>query len=647
MNQPTTQNAPFTTSRRAALHRWSRTLIPTSREAPAEAQAASHRLLVRAGFIRQVGAGIYDYLPLGWRTLQKIAAIVRDEMDAAGASEMLMPALEPIELFAGTKRDVDYGDNLFRLTDRHKREIALAPTHEEIITELMKAGVTSYKQLPLNLYQIQTKFRDEFRPRSGLLRCREFIMKDAYSFHMSVEGAGGLNDAYDAMHRAYVNVFTRCGLDFTVVEAESGPIGGSASHEFMVNCESGEDTILVCPTTGYAANVEKCEIGAREWTFGGEPTGALEKIHTPNMPGIDEVGKFMKVKPDRMLKCIIFRSSQYEDFERDHWLEYKRLKLESGEQAATSMEPSVTTFSSPEWIIAVVRGDHDVNEGKVREAHGSPLKLADHDYLKQLNVPVGYVSPRVLLQDREVLAGNAPHIRLLVDPDAAKGGFWAAGADEPDHHVKHFNWKRELGDSLSDPRYVKVADIRNAAEGDPSPKDAAAKLVAKRGIEVGHIFKLGTKYSEAMGFQILDADQQRKSVIMGCYGIGVSRTMASCVEMSSDENGIVWPASIAPYHVHIVPMKVGADDEAMRNALEIGAALAGAGFDVLIDDRDERPGVKFKDADLIGCPIRLTLGDKSLEQGCVEFKARTDAGKGDLVKFEDIVARCVDSVSAR
>ncbi|TVQ60228.1 MAG: proline--tRNA ligase [Phycisphaerales bacterium] len=594
-----------------ALHRWSRTLIPTSKDAPAEAQAVSHRLLVRAGYIRQVGAGIYDYLPLAWRVLQKVSQIVREEMDAAGASEMLMPALEPIELFAGTKRDVDYGDNLFRLEDRHGRTVALAPTHEEIITEMMKGSVSSYKQLPLNLYQIQTKFRDEFRPRSGLLRCREFIMKDAYSFHLDVEGEGGLNEAYDAMHRAYVNVFTRCGLDFTVVEAESGPIGGSASHEFMVNCESGEDTILVCPVSGYAANVEKCETGDRPHDFGGEPTGALEKVHTPNMPGIDEVGKFMKVKPDRMLKTLVFQRTD------------------------------VAEGAPARWVLAVVRADHDVNEGKVRDAAGGHCVMADDKAAKASGFAIGYVSPRALLgKDGAPRADTL----LIVDPDAAQVGFWATGADEADHHVKHFNWRREMGAALDDSRYVKVADARNAVAGDPSPRAAGATLEAKRGIEVGHIFKLGAKYSDAMGFQILDASQQRRSVIMGCYGIGVSRTMAACVEMSSDENGIVWPASIAPYHVHIVPMKVETESDAMRHAMEIGEKLRAAGFDVLVDDRDERPGVKFKDADLIGCPVRLTLGDKAIEQGCVEFKARTDTGKGELVKFEDAVAKCLEAV---
>ena len=591
------------------VHRWTRSFIPTSKDAPAEAQAVSHRLLLRGGFIRQVGAGIYDYLPLGWRVLQRVSAIVREEMDrTAGAIEMLMPALEPFELFEGTKRDVDYGDNLFRLKDRHGRMTALAPTHEEVITELMKGGITSYRQLPLSLYQIQTKFRDEFRPRSGLLRCREFLMKDAYSFHMHVEGAGGLDETYEAMDRAYQNIFRRCGLSFTRVEAESGPIGGSASHEFMVNCESGEDTVLTCPVSGYAANVEKCEIGPRPHDLNAAPTGDLQEVHTPGLPGIDEVGKFMKVKPDRMLKTLVFRVARPD--------------------------------AAFDWVLAVVRGDHEVNEGKVRIAAGLPLAMADEKEAKAAGFAIGYVSPRAAFTPgRKCL--------LLIDPDAAQGGFWASGSDKMDHHVKHFNWRREIGAALDDAARVKVADIRNAAAGDPSPRAPGARLEARKGIEVGHIFKLGTKYSDAMDFRVLDEKQERRSVIMGCYGIGVSRTMAACVEMSHDENGIIWPASIAPYHVIVTPMKTDAGSEAMRTAESLAADLSAAGLDVLIDDRDERPGVKFKDADLIGVPLRLTLGDKALAERCVEFKRRSDAAgaKPEMTPLDRAVATCLEAVA--
>lgn len=657
-----------------AMHLWSRTYIPTSKDAPADAEAVSHKLLVRAGCIRRVGAGIYIYLPLAWRVLQKIGTIVREEMNAAGAVEMLMPALEPIELFAETKRDIDYGDNLFRVLDRHGRTAALAPTHEEIITDLLKCGVSSYRQLPLNLYQIQTKFRDEFRPRSGLLRGREFIMKDAYSFHLTQVGPGGLDEGYEAMRQAYINIFTRCGLSFTVVEAEAGPIGGSASHEFMVNCEAGEDVILRCPVSGYAANVEKCEIGERAWSFDGAPTGALEHVHTPKMESIEAVGKFLKVKPANMLKTIVFRV------------------------AGDGRDDS--TGETPVWILAVVRGDHEVNPGKVKEAVGRPAALAGEKEAKDAGFEIGFVSPRALLGRKDCL--------LIVDPDAAQGmeipiaappvhgsapdssttggtpippdstsfaqpaksKFWASGADVPDHHFKHFNWLREMGDVLKNSDYVKVADIRNARAGDPSPRAGAivgdvgapdydgrdarpttlqagarATLEEGRGIEVGHIFRLGTKYSEAMGLTVLDPKQQRIPVIMGCYGIGVSRMMQACVEMSHDDEGIIWPVAIAPYSIIITPLKVDPSSEVMRTAEQLAGDLVIAGIDVLVDDRDERPGVKFKDADLIGIPLRLTIGEKALAEGSVEFKRRVDPGKGELVKLDRVIEVCLDAMA--
>ncbi len=581
----------------ATVHRWSQTLIPTMREAPAEAESPSHILLTRAGFIRKLGSGIYDYLPLGWRVLRKVSEIVRQEMDAAGGSEMLLPAMLPIELYAGTKRHIDYGDLLFKVTDRKGAISALGPTHEEPVTELVKGSVSSYTQLPINLYQIQTKYRDEARPRSGLLRCREFIMKDAYSFHMNVEGVGGLNETYDRMYQAYRNVFTRCGLDFTVVDAESGPIGGSASHEFMVNADSGEDTILKCPASGYAANVEKCEIGERpRGTFAEPAVGELAEVHTPNLPGIDEVGKFMKVKPERMLKSIVFQVTEPAD-------------------------------SPTKWVVAVVRGDQDVNEGKVKIQSGLKVALADEKAARAAGFAIGYVSPRTV--------NSVPSTLLLVDPDASLGGFWASSSDKADHHVKYFNWRREVGGKLDDPRYVKVADIRNALAGDPSPRDPAAKLVTGRGIEVGHIFKLGTKYSDAMGFAIMDDKQQKRSVIMGCYGIGVSRTMAASVEQNHDADGILWPAGIAPYHVIITTLKA----EHVTVAQKLAAELAAKGCEVLIDDRDERPGVKFKDADLIGIPIRLVIGDKALAENAIEFKPRKSKDKPVNVPMSEIVAK--------
>ena len=640
MASPATNQTALRPLRAAgSIGRWSASLIPTAREAPAEAETPSHVLLTRAGFIRKLGAGIYDFLPLGKRVLDKVANIVREEMNATGAGELHLPVLVPIELYADTKRDVTYGDLLFKVADRKGAVCALGPTHEEPITELVKGSVSSYKSLPLSLYQIQTKFRDEARPRAGLLRGREFLMKDAYSFHMHVEGAGGLNETYDKMHAAYSNVFRRCGLGFTVVEAESGPIGGSASHEFMVNCESGEDTILKCPTSGYAANVEKCDIGPRpapaKGYFAGEPTGTLEEVHTPGCPGIEDVCKFMKVKPQHMLKSVLFKVQS------------------NAEELAKFGE---------EYILAVVRGDHDVNEGKVRDAaQVRGIALADPAEANAKGFAIGFVSPRAAVGKKGVL--------LLVDRDAAVGfddaagkpKFWATGADKKDHHVKYFNWQRDLGkDPLGanahNPEthgqgglrggddYLCVADVRNALAGDPSPRAAGAKLETGRGIEVGHIFKLGTKYSDAMGLAILDDKQQKRPVIMGCYGIGVSRTVAAAVEQNHDKDGIVWPVAIAPYHVLITMMKHDNPDHAAL-AQQLAAGLSGAGLDVLIDDRDERPGVKFKDADLIGIPMRITIGDKALAEGAVEFKLRTAQDKGTLVKSDEVVAWCVERVN--
>ncbi len=550
--------------------------------------------MLRAGLIRQLGSGLYTYLPLGWRALHKVIEIVRAEMNAAGASEILMPALEPMEMFADTKRDIEYGPNLFQLTDRHGRKAALAPTHEEIVTELMAAYVESYRQLPLNLYQIQTKYRDEFRPRFGVLRSREFIMKDAYSFDLTVEG---LDASYKAMYDAYCRIFDRCGLSYDIVEAESGPIGGSASHEFMVLCDTGEDTILKSDKGNYAANVEKCDTGERTWTLDGPPTVDLEKIHTPDCASIEAVGKFMKVKPKNLLKTLIY-----------------------------------STDNGP--VIAVVRGDHEVNEGKLKAACGFAVSLDDEACAKCY--PIGFVGPH--------LAAAHDELNLVVDPDAAQEQFWASGANEADHHVKHFNWKRDVLDHIDSSR-IKVADIRNAADGDPSPTGDGGVLREHKGIEVGHVFKLGTKYSDAMGFTVLDEDQKQQPVIMGCYGIGVGRIVAAAIETSHDEDGIIWPASIAPYHVHIVPIKY--EGELCKTCNSLAEQLEAAGLDVLIDDRDERPGVKFNDADLIGCPVRLTVGDKALAENSVEFKRRSDGkAKAELVKLDDVVKRCAEVARA-
>ncbi len=595
-------------SRHAALsrtngcvHNWTQTLVPTTRDAPSDAETPSHIFLVRAGYIRQVGAGIYNYLPLAWRTLRKISEIVREEMDAAGASEFLMPAMMPIELYKDTKRDENYGDLLFTFEDRHGRRTALGPTHEEVITDLMCGAVTSYKQFPLNLYQIQTKFRDEFRPRAGLLRCREFIMKDAYSFHLELEGDAGLNHTYDKMYQAYTNIFTRCGLDFSAVEAEAGPIGGSASHEFMVNCANGEDTILVCPQSGYAANVEKAEIGERQWSFDIAAIDEVIKHHTPNMPGIDLVAEHLSVRPEQMLKSIVFRR----------------------------------TGTEAKWVVAIVRGDHDVNEAKVRDAVGTGVELAPEAEARAAGFAIGYVSPRMI---------DTVKMTLVVDPDTLGASSWATGADEKDHHITGFNWSRDMADAIAADK-IKVADIRNAQAGDPSPRAQGATLEARRGIEVGHIFKLGTKYSAAMGLSVLNKDQKKQDVIMGCYGIGVSRTLSACIESAHDDNGIIWPLSIAPYHAQIVVIRP--DDAGVMDAANtLAAELAQQGLDVLIDDRDDRPGPKFKDADLIGIPLRFIISPKTIEANQVEFKARSDEGKAELIDRNEAVQVAIAKCNA-
>jgi prolyl-tRNA synthetase len=596
--------------------RWTQTLIPTQKETPADAQIISHQLLVRAGFIRQLTAGAYDFLPLGLRALKKAEAIVREEMDKIGCSEVLLPALQPLELWQQSGRDVAYGDNLMKLKDRHGRQIVLGPTHEEVITELVRAYVSSYKQLPLALYQIQTKFRDEFRPRFGLLRVREFIMKDAYSFHADLPS---LDAWYDKFFEAYQRIFTRCGIPFVVVEAESGPIGGSASHEFMAACSAGEDTILASDKGNYAANVEKAEIGSRAYDFGAAPTGELEKVHTPNMPGIDEVGKFMKVKPKNMLKTLVFKVAP-----------------KPAGAPGTSRPENLT---QPLWLIAVVRGDHDVNEAKLKKA------ALDHFQLEQIELvdnpevrkewAIGFCGPDKAVKD--------PTCVVVVDPDAAQGGFWATGANEVDHHVKHFNWFRECGDKLADPRKVQVADIRNAADGDPSPKNDGGTLRASRGIELGHVFKLGTKYSVALDACYLDDAGKQHPIIMGCYGIGVGRILIAAVENLHDERGIRWPVAIAPYSVVITPIKYDAEMKDVADKLY--ADLTAAGIDVLLDDRDARPGFKFADADLIGIPVRLTIGDRGLKEGKIEFKLRSSA-EPQMIALDQALTAVRDAIAA-
>jgi prolyl-tRNA synthetase len=603
--------------------RWSKTLIPTLRQAPSEAVVPSHQLMLRAGFIQQVASGSYTYLPMGCRVLAKVMNIVREEMNRAGAVEVFMPALQPVEWWEQTGRREAYGENLFVLKDRHGREQALGPTHEEVTTKLIDAYVESYRQLPITVYQIQTKFRDEFRPRFGVLRSREFQMKDAYSFDIDLDG---LNESYDKMFAAYCRIFERCGLPYVTVEAESGPVGGSASHEFMVPSPTGEDTILSSDKGNYAANVEKCETGPREHDLEGEPTGDLEDLHTPGCPGIDDVIAYCKkelktkIKPENMLKCLVYVATAQDDVDA----------------------------ANPWYVLAVVRSDHDVNEAKVREVMGRQLGegvnliMAPEDLAREDGWAIGYVGPHG--------ANQRDDTYLLIDPDAAQPGFWVTGGNEPDHHVKHFNWKREVIDGMSDDAKsrMQIADIRNAVAGDPSPKNDGGVLVESKGIEIGHVFKLGTKYTDALNVTVLDENQQARPIIMGCYGIGVNRIMASAIETVTDtfrghdDNGIIWPTSIAPYQVVITPIKF--EGRAAEVANMLYGELEDRGVDVLLDDRDERPGVKFKDADLIGIPLRIVIGEKGLANGEVEFKPRT-ADKAENVKVDQVIDRAVAFLS--
>jgi prolyl-tRNA synthetase len=600
---------------------WSKTLIPTSRQVPGDAVVPSHQLMLRAGMIRQLGSGMYSYLPLGLRALQKAMQIVREEMDNAGGIEVFLPTLSPIELWDTTGRSTTFGDNLFVIEDRHGKRMALGPTHEEVMTELVKSYVESYKQLPMTLYQIQTKFRDEYRPRFGVLRSREFQMKDAYSFDTTIEG---LDASYDAMYNAYKKIFERCGLPYRIVEAESGPIGGSASHEFMVPSPTGEDTILSSDkldengNSNYSANMEKAEIGERPHDLMGEPTGDLEEVNTPNTPGIDDVVAFFKkelktkLKKQNMLKTLVF----------------------------SVVDP---TEAQPKFVIAVVRSDHEVNEGKLRASTGLTLEMASDEAAREAGFAIGFVGPHALVGRNDVY--------LVVDHDAAQPGFWVAGGNKKDVHVKHFCWRRDLiaawsiqqvlkmkaielgkveagedgsADFNTEPEFV--ADIRNAAQGDPSPKNDGGILQETKGIEIGHVFKLGCKYSDALEFEVSDDSNQLQSVLMGCYGIGVNRILAAALERDggNDDNGIIWPIAIAPFTVIITAIKY---EGKVKDVIDqIAAELESQdGIDVLIDDRSGSPGVKFKDADLIGIPIRITVGERGLKDGNVEIKQRTES----------------------
>ena len=547
---------------------------PTLRETPAEAEVISHQLMLRAGLIRKAAGGVYTYLPLAWRVLKKIEAIVREEMDNAGGQELAMPIMQPAELWHETGRWDVYGDEMFRLKDRHNRDFCLGPTHEEMITTLVRSDVRSYRQLPLMLYQIQNKYRDEIRPRFGLMRGREFIMKDLYSFD---KDEAGLDISYKKMYDAYTNIFSRCGLKFRAVEADGGAIGGSNTHEFMVIAESGEAAIVYCEACDYAANVEKAEL--KPILPEGENQLPLEMIDTPNTKTIEAVAAYLGVAVTKNIKAVAFQN------EKD------------------------------EVILAFVRGDHEVNDVKLQNAVGAiTLRMASEDAILATGGVPGFMSP-IGIKDATV----------VVDATVMEMHNAIGGANQIDKHYKNINPKRDFTDVI-------VTDIRLIQEGDPCPH-CGKPLKTARGIEAGQVFKLGTKYSEALKATYLDENGREKPMVMGCYGVGVSRTMASSIEQNFDEHGIIWPVAIAPYTVVIVPINAK-DAGQMEVAEKLYEELKAAKVEVLLDDRKERAGVKFKDADLIGYPLRITVGPKAVNEGLVEVKVRRTGEATDYTKAE-------------
>jgi prolyl-tRNA synthetase len=561
--------------------RVSKFLLSTVRETPAEAETISHKLMLRAGMIRKLAAGVYSWLPLGLRVLRKVEGVVREEMNRAGAQEVLMPAVQPAELWQESGRWDQYGPELLRIKDRHQRDFCFGPTHEEVITDLIRRELKSYRQLPANFYQIQMKFRDEIRPRFGVMRAREFLMKDAYSFHID---DASLKETYQAMHDTYSRIFTRVGLEFRPVAADTGAIGGSASHEFHVLADSGEDAIAICNKCDYAANVELAPalppLGKRA-----EPAKAMETVATPGQHTIEEVSRFLSIDPKRTAKTLLMRGTG--------------------------------------GVVALVlRGDHELNAIKAEK-------------LPQLAKPLEFVTPGEV----ELAAGCEPgsigpvglKITVIADESAVRLSDFVCGANVNGKHLTNVNWGRDLPEPV-------VADIRNVVEGDPCPTgtrgNCTGTVSIRRGIEVGHIFQLGTKYSEAMQATVLDEAGKAVIMPMGCYGIGVSRVVAAAIEQNNDDNGIIWTDGIAPFQIALVP--IGYHKSAsLKDAVDkLYGELTAAGFDVLLDDRNERPGVMFADMDLVGIPHRLVLGEKGLAKGMVEYKGRREKETRDIALVE-------------
>lgn len=567
--------------------RASRFLFATLRETPNDAEVISHQLMLRAGMIRKLASGLYTWLPMGVRVLNKVEAIVREEMDKVGSLQVYMPVTQPASLWEESGRYVQYGPELLRFNDRHGNPFVLGPTHEEVITDLARNELKSYKQLPANFYQVQTKFRDEIRPRFGVMRSREFIMKDAYSFHANQES---LQQTYDDMYAAYCKIFTRLGLDFRPVQADTGSIGGSGSHEFHVLASSGEDDIAFSTESDYAANIEMAEavlVGERA-----APTQELKLVDTPNQKTIADVSAFLGTDPAHSVKALLVQGIAKED----------------------GSVPVVALF---------LRGDHELNEIKA-EKHAqiaAPLTFATEEQIAALGLTAGFVGPQGLVEKG---------VTVIVDRAASVLSDFVAGANIADKHATGINWER-------DAQFTEVYDLRNVVEGDPSP-DGKGTLQIKRGIEVGHIFQLGQKYSEALGCKVLGEDGKPFTVTMGCYGIGVTRVVASAIEQNFDEKGIIWPTTIAPFEVAIVPMNAHKSPRTVEAAEALYAELTAAGYDVILDDRNERPGVKFSDLELTGIPHRIVIGEKGLDAGTFEYKGRRDAESVNISK-EELLAK--------
>lgn len=555
----------------------SKMLVSTLREVPAEAEIVSHKLMLRSGMMRKMASGIYNFMPLGIRVIKKIENIVRDEMEAAGSQEFLASAILPAELWQESGRWEVFGPEMFKLKDRNEREFCLGPTHEEVFTDIARNEIKSYRQLPLNLFQIQTKYRDERRPRFGVMRSREFIMKDAYSFDRDFDG---LDISYNKMHEAYVNIFKRCGLDSKCVEADSGAMGGAGSAEFMIKSEVGEDEVVFCNNCKYAANMEKAPANAQKEKS--EELKEVVKVKTPHARTIEELVTFFNTTASKFAKTLIYKADD-------------------------------------KVIAVMVRGDREVNETKVINTIGEVLnfEMADAETVNRAtSAEVGFAGPVNLKTDM-----------LLVDNEVASMTNFIAGANETDFHYDNLNYGRDFEGV--------VGDFRKVVEGDKCPKCGGSLTVA-RGIEVGHIFKLGTKYSIAMGANFIDENGEQKPLVMGCYGIGINRTMAAIIEQHHDDNGIVWPLAVAPYQVIVIPVAIK-DEEQMKVAEQLYNDLKSVGVEVLMDDRDERAGVKFKDADLIGIPMRVTVG-KKINEGKVEFKLRNSL-ETEVIEIASVVER--------